>query len=251
MPYALTFDLDAEQVATLPAHPGRALHALFYNWLAVGDYARSIEVHREEGPRPFTIALVRRRGVPVLRVTLLDDTLWAPLQVGLAASDEVEVAGTKLTLPSDDGRQVVSESYEELASSAGTATRCRFQFLSPTSFRSRDMHYPLPDPVLAFQSWLNRWNLYVPETLQINVAVLDVVAAHVAVSRYRGGTELVDWGAGKRVVGFKGWVEYLVLRGDRLGVAWLRRLNTLADFAGFCGTGHKTAQGLGQTVRVG
>lgn len=37
MPTTLTFSLQPEQTRALPTYPGRALHALFYQWLALGD----------------------------------------------------------------------------------------------------------------------------------------------------------------------------------------------------------------------
>ena len=50
MPYTLTFPLHPEEAAALPLYPGRALHALFYPWLALGDYALSTQVHDSNGP---------------------------------------------------------------------------------------------------------------------------------------------------------------------------------------------------------
>ncbi|MEJ5312392.1 MAG: CRISPR system precrRNA processing endoribonuclease RAMP protein Cas6 [Anaerolineae bacterium] len=250
MPTTLTFPLQPEQAQALPPYPGRALHALFYQWLALGDYALSTHVHADDGPRPFTIAPLRSvDGQPTLRLTLLDDALWPALSQGIALTPAVEVLGHLLTLPAG-GPQITQRSYADLAAHARADTRLNLRFLSPTSFRSREMHYPLPDPVLVFQSWLNRWNEFAPEEHQINVAVLDLVAAHVAVSYYNGRTEMVDFGGNKRVVGFVGAVQYSILRASKIGDEWLRKLNTLADYAPFCGTGHKTAQGMGQTRRT-
>jgi CRISPR-associated endoribonuclease Cas6 len=82
------------------------------------------------------------------------------------------------------------------------------------------------------------------------VALLDVVAAHVGVGRYELRTEMVDLGEERKVVGFVGMVQYNVLRAGMIGEEWVRRLNVLADYAAFCGTGHKTAQGMGQTRRT-
>lgn len=250
MPTILTFPLSPSEAAALPPYPGRALHALFYQWLALGDYALSTRVHDDDGPRPFTVApLHRANGQPMLRLTLLDDALWPALAAGIALTPTVEVLGRLLTLPKE-GPRLEHCTYADLAAAARAETRLNLRFLSPTSFRSREMHYPLPDPVLVFQSWLNRWNEFAPEEQQINVAVLDLVAAHVAVSYYNGRTEMVDFGGNKRVVGFVGAVQYHILRPALIGATWLRALNTLADYAPFCGTGHKTAQGMGQTLRT-
>ena len=153
-----------------------------------------------------------------------------------------------LTLP-PDGPQVEQRSYADLSANGRAEVRIRLCFLSPTSFRSHDMHFPLPDPALVYQSWLTRWNAFAPEELRINVALLDVVAAHVAVGRYSLRTEMVDLGSNRKMVGFVGSVQFNVVRAGKIGDEWLRRLNLLADYAAFCGTGHKTAHGMGQTRR--
>ena len=250
MPYALTFPIRPDEAKALPPYPGRALHALFYQWLALGDYSLSTRVHDQDGPRPFTVSpLYRVDGQPTLRLTLLDDTLWPALSQGISLTPTVEVMGRPLTLPVD-GPQVQHRPYADLVANAGAETRIRLRFLSPTSFRSHEMHYPLPDPSLVYQSWLNRWNEFAPNEARINVALLDIVAAHVAVGRYDLRTEMVDLGGNRKVVGFVGTVQYNVIRAGMIGGEWLQRLNLLADYAAFCGTGHKTAQGMGQTRRI-
>ncbi|MBN2394710.1 MAG: CRISPR system precrRNA processing endoribonuclease RAMP protein Cas6 [Anaerolineae bacterium] len=248
MPYLMKLRLQDDQVAALPRDVGRALHALVYQWFALGDYSLSVDVHDHQGARPFTVALVYSNHQPVLRVTLLDDTLEPALTYGIQVTKELELLNHTLTLPKS-GPSITKQPHADLLTQARPDTRIGLRFLSPTSFRSREMHYPLPDPVMVFQSWLNRWNEFAPEEYQINVALLDIVAAHVAVSRYSGRTELVDFGANKRVVGFTGFVQYSVIRSHKIGEEWLRKLNALADYAVFCGTGHKTAQGMGVTER--
>ena len=166
----------------------------------------------------------------------------------MSLTPTVELMGCPLTLP-PDGPEVWRCSYADLAAGAEAETRIRVRFLSPTSFRSHEMHYPLPDPGLVYQSWLARWNEFAPEDLRINIALLDVVAAHVAVGRYDLRTEMVDMGSNRKAVGFVGKVQYSVVRARKIGDEWVRRLNLLADYAAFCGTGHKTAHGMGQTRR--
>ena len=250
MPYTLTFHLHLDEVISLPPYPGRALHALFYQWLALGDYTLAVRTHDDDGPRPFTVSpLYRINGQPVIRFTLLDDELWPALSQGISLTSTVEVMGRPLTFPPNDPH-VEHRSYADLGANSQAETRIRLRFLSPTSFRSREMHFPLPDPLLAYQSWLTRWNEFAPEQAHINVALLDVVAAHVAVGRYDLRTEMVDLGRNRKVVGFVGAIQYNVIRARKIGDEWLRRLNLLADYAAFCGTGHKTAQGMGQTRRM-
>lgn len=249
MPYALMFPLNPDEADGLPRYPGRALHAIFYQWLALGDYAVSTEVHESNGPRPFTTSPVYRvDGQPRFRFTLLDDDLWPTLSQGIAKTPTIEVLGQALTIPGY-GPTIRHRTYADLAMDTRIDTRIRLRFLSPTSFRSHGMHYPLPDPQIVYQSWLTQWNTFAPEDLRINVALLDIAAAHVAVGQFNIATRLVDLGANWKVVGFVGEVKYNVLQTHKIGEEWLQRLNLLADYAEFCGTGHKTTQGLGQTQR--
>ena len=69
-----------------------------------------------------------------------------------------------------------------------------------------------------------------------------------AAMRARAASGSVGHRAGVRDgTGFVGSVSY---RLDRLGERGVRALNVLADFAMYCGTGSKKAQGAGQTRRV-
>ena len=250
MPYVISFPIDPDEAAALPSYPGRALHALFYQWLALGDYALSTEVHDRDGTPPFTVSPVYRvDGQSTLTFTLLDDALWPALFEGISLTPTVEVTGCPLTLPAD-GPRVEHQTYADLVSGARNGRNIRLHFLSPTSFRSNDMHVPLPDPGMVYQSWLGRWNTFAPEGMQINVALLDIVAAHVAISRHTLRTKMVDWGRNRKAIGFVGRVKYAVLRAGKIGPDWVRRLNTLADYAVYCGTGHETAHGMGLTRRL-
>jgi len=249
MPYSLTIPLDAAG-ARLPANPSRALHATLFNWLERGDPAIARVVHDEMEPKPFTLSSLYPQGTGRLafRVTLLQDDLWPILWAGVSAAKEVDVVGDLLPI-AREGMEIIHRPYEALVAEAKCETRLTLRFLSPTSFKAGPMHYPLPDPHAVFQSYLSRWNAFAPRSLQINVSLLDVVDAHVAVARYRTQTEIVDLQRGK-FVGFVGTVSYQVLRSHLLGDDILRSLNVLADYACFCGTGHKTTHGMGQTRRL-
>jgi CRISPR-associated endoribonuclease Cas6 len=250
MPYTFSFALLAEETTGLPDYPGRALHGLFYQWLALGDYDLATEVHDNNGSRPFTVGLLSgSNGQARLRFTVLDDDLWPALKQGMAKTPTVEILNQPLTLP-QSGPAVYEQSYPDLVANVHSDRHIGLRFHSPTSFHSGGMHVPLPEPRLLFQSWLLRWNDFAPEDHQINIALLDIVEAHVAVSRYTLRTRMVDWGRNRKVVGFVGEARFYVLRAHKIGEEWLRKLNILADYAPFCGTGHKTTQGLGLTERI-
>jgi CRISPR-associated endoribonuclease Cas6 len=249
MPYAITLPLITDSDASFPTAPHRALQASFYTWLQQGDPDLAGCVHQLPGPKPFTVTpLSRHNGHPCYHFTLLDDALWPPLEAALGNGAQVEIVNQRWPVASA-GRQTEHCSYADLAANARAETSLTFRFLSPTSFRSQDMHYPLPDPVLAFQSWLSRWNAFAPQDLRLNVNTLDLVVAHVAIARFRLETRAVTFDRYTQI-GFVGTVTYQVIKSRLLGCDLIRRLNALADYAPFCGTGHKTTQGMGQTQRL-
>jgi len=254
MPCALTIPLIPDDPQRLPENPRRALQATFYAWLRAGDPELASRVHDADGPKPFTIsALFRRRGSKntLWRVTLLEDALIGPLARGLMTATHVDLLGCKLRIR-HEGVELQGHSYAELARRARADTRIEVRFVSPTSFRSQGVHYLLPDPVIVWQSWLNRWNGFAPEELKYNVNTLDVVAAHVAISRYELHTETTRYQEEERYqqIGFVGRVSYRVMQAERIGEEMVQRLNALADYAFYCGTGHHTTRGMGQTRRV-
>jgi len=260
MPCSLTITLQSVDPARPAPHEyGRALHGIFYTWLRRGDPELANAVHGQDGPRPFTVSPLRQPTPGAdryaFRLTLLDDRddLRAPLTEGMRFTREVMVEQHPCVMVLTDERPYrltwKPRRYVDLLREARAETKLALRFTSPTTFRSRDMHYPLPDPVLVFTSYLTRWNAFAPPAWQINVNLLDVVAMHVAISRHQVRTEAADFGRYKQI-GFVGQVHYRVLQPHKLEEAVLQRLNALADFASFCGTGHHTAQGLGQTRRI-
>jgi CRISPR-associated endoribonuclease Cas6 len=123
-------------------------------------------------------------------------------------------------------------------------------FVSPTTFRAGRLDAPLPEPGAVFRSWLSRWNDFAPPHRRMPTELLDVVHEHVAVAAIDHlRTARHDLGRSSPV-GFVGRVTFVITRARRLNQADVWRLNALADYAEFCGTGRKTTQGMGQTRRL-
>ncbi|MCI0475995.1 MAG: CRISPR system precrRNA processing endoribonuclease RAMP protein Cas6, partial [Anaerolineales bacterium] len=91
-------------------------------------------------------------------------------------------------------------------------------------------------------------NAFAPEALRISDEWADWLRKSVAVQRAEIRTQSVQF-KDYQQIGFVGVVEYAVVNRapDREGIA---PLNALAEYAYFCGTGHKTTQGCGQTRRL-
>jgi CRISPR-associated endoribonuclease Cas6 len=119
-------------------------------------------------------------------------------------------------------------------------------FLSPTSFRRRKHHFPLPVPVNLFHSYLRRWNdfsglEYDPEDF------LDWIEDSVMIQRHQ--LQSVKTVAGKRgsVTGFTGAIELGLAKTALSEPTYVQLFLALGQLAPYCGTGHKTTFGLGQT----
>ena len=246
MPSSLTLTL-ATPGQNLPENCVPALHATFFQWLERGDGDAARRVHDQSDPKPYTVSPLTIADDNVhFRITLLDDMLLDPLQRGIEQKTEVRIAWATLAfarLP-----RIEQRTYAQIAQSARDNPVVILRFDSPTSFKSNAMHYPLPDPMMVFESYRARWNAFAPEALAISDEWANWLRQSVAVARAEIVTQNVQF-KDYQQIGFVGVVEYAVVSRapDREGRG---PLNALANYAYFCGTGHKTTQGMGQTRRL-
>ncbi len=138
----------------------------------------------------------------------------------------------------------------------------RLAFQTPTAFREQlppealalsrsDRAVLWPEPRRMFGSFLSAWRA-VPDSPPLLPALDRLIQCGIAVSQHdlrsvgaahskRGGRQ------GNRTRGFMGWCEYtLMTRSEELQ----RQVNTLADFATFCGSGVYRTEGMGHVERV-
>jgi CRISPR-associated endoribonuclease Cas6 len=250
VPYSLSLSLKPTRTLTDSAGvPHRAANALLYRWLEAAEPSLARFVHDQADPKPFTLSPLTADadGRFSLRVTLLEDQYWPYVEKGMRQERTIRVEDKILAL--DGEPQVTHQTYIALAQATSIRRDIVLRFDSPTSFKSHEMTYPLPDPVLVFTSHCARWNAFVPEALQIGEAWSDWVAQHVAVSRFELNSQVFHFGDHQQI-GCVGQVQYVVVGTGREVDEGRGPLNALADYAFFCGTGHKTTQGMGQTRRL-
>jgi CRISPR-associated endoribonuclease Cas6 len=250
VPYSIEVPLKVARVLDHEsgiAH--RALNALLYHWLDAADPKLAAFVHDQAEPKPFTVSPLLNDGTERyrFRMTLLEDEYGPYVARGMERERSVRV-GTKVLLIDGETR-VEQQGYAELARQAGTRSVVALQFESPTAFKVREMHYPLPDPVLVFASYHARWNAFAPPEYRIDEGWREWLSTHVALSRVEVRTAVLSFGRYQHV-GYVGQAEYTVVDKQSDPLAQRGPLNVLADYAYFCGTGHKTTQGMGQTRRV-
>ncbi len=249
----------------LPRWWGRAAHALLLRVVQQADPALAERLHADEPPwRPFTTSNLLgtfpagafRTDRPYrLRLTALHPDLAAILLEATApggalapgATLELDFCRFQVLPPPEDADPWQGQTtYADLASPWLTARcepprRLTFHFASPTTFKTRGQHVPVPLPGWVFGSLLTRWNAFAPIALPEDFH--RFAEEMIAISRYRLQSAVVPLKNGGRRIGGVGEATYRALRYDRY---WLSVMATLARFARFSGVGVGTAMGLGQ-----
>lgn len=246
MPYSIEFPLALPRGDSVDAH---LLRNNVYRWLKRSGEPRDAHAG-DSAPRPFRVSTLASSGKHgSFRISLLDDSLLDPLTAGMREEPFVLAHETRLHFSGVP--DVVGAGYDEIVSRAGDATSITLEFMTPTAFRVEEMAYVLPDPVRVFESYLTQWNLFSPIALRIAGAWLDWLRLSVVISRHRLETGVLRFDTHSQI-GFTGRVSFGIPRARVAATDKepLRILNFLADYAFFCGTGHKTSQGMGQTRRV-
>ena len=119
-------------------------------------------------------------------------------------------------------------------------------YISPTSFRRKKHHFPLPLPFNIFHSYLRRWNNFSDLPIEQD-AFLEWVDENVIIQRHQISTTKVAGGKRGLVTGFTGAVEFGLSKDAANNPEYVNLFKALGQLAPYCGTGHKTTFGLGQT----
>jgi len=267
---SLVLTLRPLAAAPGPDNFGRAAHALLLNAVQAADPALAAELHAGSGLRPFTasnlLGYSRRRDLNpartyALRFTALTGPVAHALSAAaapggaLAAGAELDLDGCRLqveavaTAPAQHP-WAVTASYQALSApwllaQAAPASRLALRFASPTTFKSHELHVPVPLPAWVFGSLLERWNAFAPVALPPETK--RYAEECLALSAYRLSTRMVAVKEGGLRAGAVGEARYTATNYDRY---WLSLINLLADFALFSGVGVGTSAGLGQVRRA-
>ncbi|MEN9246179.1 MAG: CRISPR-associated endoribonuclease Cas6, partial [Thermostichales cyanobacterium SRBZ-1_bins_19] len=248
--------LKASQSYGLDPHYAKGLHAWFLDQVRQTNPSLSRLLH-DGDPQAFTISRLlgplREQGSQLLLpaqqpcrwlITVLQPEPVEWLQAWLRAlppllelrRSPLQITGWDVALP--------PTTYAHLADPQAPHPPLSLTFLSPTSFRHRGHHLPLPIPRNLFQSYLRRWNAFsgipIPEE-----SFLDQVDEGVIVQRLKIESHKTTAGKQGSVTGFVGAIQLGL--SPRLPAEVRQHIYSLLRFAPYSGTGHKTTFGLGQT----
>lgn len=260
MPHA--FLLELAPLQDPPSFIPFSLHAhgLFFTLLAKVDQNLAARVH-EAKRKPFTLTPLPNKHILRLRVTTLDDALFAPLlrvlleeaPRGLSLGDKPYALTRVIATPEGD-RLAGKTTWEELAQ-AVSRQQLTLHFLTPTVFTSskpggRTRYVPFPDPRLILTSLLTVWQAYSPFVYSEEEAATlrEVFELDVELAGFRN-LHYHRIQAGKSAYpGFTGEVHLRLFSEDRQTQKAFGRLEA---FAFYSGVGAKTPYGMGMTFQVG
>ncbi|MEB3213074.1 MAG: CRISPR-associated endoribonuclease Cas6 [Leptolyngbyaceae bacterium] len=256
----IEFSLLAEENYELYSQYSIGLHAWFLQSIQAFDVELSADLHDGESEKPFCITgldgqfVAHSRnlqleagktyhwsvhGFSARTVAGLATWLKKPPKEIVLKNAALKVEHIQISLP--------ATTYDALEESAEDDGVLSLTFKSPTSFRRKGHHLPLPLPRNVFHSYLRRWNLFSGQEVPQD-EFLDWVDDHVVIQRHQ--MESVKVAAGKRgsVTGFTGAIALGLDRKAKEHPEFCRLFFTLGKLAPYCGTGHKTTFGLGQTL---
>jgi CRISPR-associated endoribonuclease Cas6 len=275
MPAAALLFLQAREPGAIRGFSGQHAHGFWLNhWHdinpEIGDSLHDGRSLRQYTVGPFTGLADTVRGrtavadgdIAILRLTSLDDTQQPHLlEEWLAQVPDQPRIGSVLWQP----QRVIRDRIDH--SAAGETTYLDLQdryrndrpvpkqwtlsFESPMAVHLLgDRYLPFPLPEKIVRSWLDYWIEYAALPLltqeDTREAFLARVAAGLLVSRYKLKTVAFRFKFGRAEVPQIGCVGQVTISGD-LTAADRAVVATLVDFAFYCGTGHHTTMGMGQT----
>jgi CRISPR-associated endoribonuclease Cas6 len=259
----LTLQLQPHSDSTLYPQYTIGLHAWLLDQVRQMNPELSAYLHDGESEKPFTISALQGieiapGGSPRVKsdrtyawtITALSQPVVAWLADWLRHPPQtIDLRGAPLKildwrLPHSSHAPTTYEQLFDVAIPSNPAIA--LSFLSPTSFRHHKHHFPLPVPTNLFHSYLRRWNNFADVEYD-QEDFLAWIDESVIITRHH--LQSIKTVAGKRgsVTGFTGAIEISLSKLALEEPEYVQLFMALGRLAPYCGTGHKTTFGLGQT----
>ena len=286
MPYSLVLNLLPLSPISPGYSQGKHLHALFLNIVSYCDRSLGDYLHNQKTNKAFTISplqVIGDRGqvigdrlqgigyrgqriqyrhtkpIPVntpcwWRISLLDESLFGkltqlwlninpekPWHLGSADLKIASILGT--SQPDQPWANAIPYDllYEEASK---TNNKFTFSFATPTTFGKGKQNNSLPTPESIFRSLRKRWNNY----SSIEIPETELALESLFPSYFNIRTEVISDYSKSKLIGCVGDISYKAF--GNIDPQQIKYLNTLADFALYCGMGKKTTMGMGMVRRI-
>ena len=256
---SLVFDLEATDSTALYSQYTIGLHAWFLDQVRQINPTLSAYLHDSESEKPFSISALEGQLLPTGKQLQLQANQIYRWQINAISQPVVQFLSQWLIQPPttlklrDACLQIKQISivhspttYNQLLQSSINHKNINLSFISPTSFRRKGHHFPLPVPFNLFHSYLRRWNDFSGIPIEQD-AFLEWIDENVIIHQHH--LESVKVAAGKRgsVTGFTGAISLGLSKSALANIEFTQLFYALVQLAPYCGTGHKTTFGLGQT----
>jgi CRISPR-associated endoribonuclease Cas6 len=257
----LIFDLEAANSTSLYSQYTIGLHAWFLDQVRQINPELSTYLHDGESEKPFSISALEGQLFAAGKQLQIQASQTYRWQINAFSQPVVEFFTQWLKQPPTiinlrDAELQIKQiniinsptNYAEIFQSAkDKKSNINLSFLSPTSFRRKGHHFPLPVPVNLFHSYLRRWNDFSGMNVE-QETFLNWIDENVIIHKHK--IESVKVAAGKRgsVTGFTGAICLGLSKSGLENREFTQLFYALVQLAPYCGTGHKTTFGLGQTA---
>ncbi|MGK7934624.1 MAG: CRISPR-associated endoribonuclease Cas6 [Xenococcaceae cyanobacterium] len=271
MPYSLILNLLPLSSISPGYLRGEHLHALFLNIVSHCDRSLGDYLHNQKTHKAFTISPLQvlgdkkkkiqyqhKKPIPMntpcwWRISLLDESLFSkltqlwlninpekPWHLGSADLKIASIFGTSQPNQPWANATPYDRLYEE---ASDTNNKFTFSFATPTTFGKGKQNNSLPTPESIFRSLRKRWNKY----SSIEIPETELPLESLFPSYFNLRTEVVK-DSKSTIIGCVGDISYKAF--GNIAPQQIKYLNTLADFALYCGMGKKTTMGMGMVRRI-
>jgi CRISPR-associated endoribonuclease Cas6 len=255
MPHAFLLHLSPTTKNAKPRDLPLYTHGLFYSLLKHIDPSISATIHAAKR-NPFTLHATQPREEVILRVTTLDDKLFAPLlQTALHQSlsglelgqDRFQI--TKVLATPEGHRDAGHCTWEKLLASPETE-RLHLRFNTPTTFSTsrsdgKRQYTPLPIPALVLKSLFSSFQTYSPQPyndIEATAFIKTIFEEHFFLEHHNIQTQ--NYHTGKQAL--TGFVGAVTLRYQDRTSQVKKLLGQLGTLVFYSGVGTKTPYGMGQ-----
>ena len=245
----LVFNAVPSSNHTIFPEYAKGLHAWFLNQVRETDPDLSAHLHDGESEKPFTIS--RLEGKLLSTGTKLQLSADSKYQWYVSALSSrlaewmadwlqnlpkvIELRNAPLEIQSVEIAHQPT-TYQQLLESKENKTKntLSLSYISPTSFRRKKHHFPLPLPFNIFHSYLRRWNNFSGMTFEQD-DFLAWVDDCVLVNRCQISTDKVLAGKKGAVTGFTGAIELSLTREAAKQPEYQQLFYALGKLAPYCG----------------
>lgn len=256
----LVFELESTASALLYSQYTIGLHAWFLEQVRQFDPDLSAYLHDGESEKPFNISALSGQLVAsgkqlrleanqiyYWHVNALSQRVAQFLKHWLTQLPErLDLKGASLEIKKVSIAYAPTTYKQLLESSTDRPFTISLSFISPTSFRRKGNHFPLPVPENLFHSYLRRWNDFSAMPTE-QEPFLKWIDEGVIIHQHRLESEKVAAGKRGSVTGFTGAISLGLTKAALTKEKFSELFYALVRLAPYCGTGHKTTFGLGQT----